>query len=146
MSSNRTRLAAWFQILVGLAVVAWWTVAAATDGIVELEEGRTDIVFHIAAELVMAWLLIAAGRSVIQRGTTPATAVLSGSALGALLYSSINSPGYFAQQGAWWAVGMFTLIGAAAVVAARSLATHDSRPDGYENRATAVAARYGRTP
>lgn len=146
MSGNPTRLAAWFQILVGIAVIGWWTVAAATNGIAELEQGRTDIVFHIAAEILMAWLLIAAGRLVIRRGMTSPTAVLSGLALGALMYSSINSPGYFAQQGAWWAVGIFAVIGAAAAVTARSLAMHDSRSADDENRATASAARYGRTP
>lgn len=129
VSSNRTRPAAWFQILVGIAVIGWWTVAAATNGITELEEGRIDIVFHVAAELLMACLLISAGRTVLLRGTTPAGALLSGLALGALTYSSINSPGYFAEQGDWWAVVVFAAIGAAAAVTARSLAPRDSRPD-----------------
>lgn len=124
MSTDPTyRTAAWFQIAVGTAVVAWWAVAAATNGIVELEQGRTDIVFHIAAELLMAWLLISAGTLLLQRGTTAATTILTGVALGALMYSSINSPGYFAERGAWWAVGLFVALAAAAAVVAITLAT-----------------------
>lgn len=133
MSRNPThRLAAWFQIVIGIAVIGWWAIAAATNGIVELEEGRIDIVFHIAAELLMAWLLISAGSSVLRRGATPTTMMLSGLALGALVYSSVNSPGYFAERGAWSAVGMFLLLGASATAAAMTLALRNEtrhRPD-----------------
>ena len=121
--------AGWFQLVVGIAVIAWWALAAATNGIPELEDGRTDIVFHIAAELVMAWLLIAAGFSVLRRGITPRTTLLSGLALGALAYSSINSPGYFAEQRSWWAVGMFAAIGATAALTALSIGGSAARSE-----------------
>jgi hypothetical protein len=139
------RSAAWLQISVGVAVVAWWAIAAATDGIVELQEGRIDIVFHIAAELLMAWLLIAAGTSLLRRGRTPATRTMSALALGTLLYSSINSPGFFAEQGAWWAVAMFAAIAAAAAVTAASLVKGDIRAKADQHRATTVTTGYGRT-
>ena len=120
------RVAGWFQILVGIGVISWWAVAAATNGIPELEDGRIDIVFHIAAELVMGWLLIAAGFWVLRRDITPRTTMLSGLALGALAYSSINSPGYFAEQRAWWAVGMFATVCTAAAVTALNASVMDS--------------------
>ncbi len=140
------RMAAWFQIAVGVAIVGWWAVAAATNGIVELNEGRTDIVFHIAAELVMAGLLIVAGVALRRRGRTRATTMTSGLALGTLLYSTVNSPGYFAERGEWWAVGMFAVIGAASVLTALSLMKSDSPRDAEDRRATTVDAGYGRTP
>lgn len=112
---QRLRLAAWFQNAIGVSVIGWWTMAAATNRIPELEEGRIDIVFHIAAELVMAALLIAGGVSSIRHGRTLTTTMISHLALGTLLYSSINSPGYFAEQRAWRAVGMFAVLGAATV-------------------------------
>lgn len=114
-------MSGWFQFVIGVGVIAWWALAAAANGIPELEEGRVDIVFHIGAELVMAWLLIAAGLSILRRGITPKTSLLSGLALGALAYSSINSPGYFAEQATWWAVGMFAAVGAAAALTALSI-------------------------
>ena len=123
------RIAGWFQFALGIAVVAWWALLAATNGIPELEEGRIDIVFHIAAELVMAWLLIAAGFAVLRRGITPTSTLLSGLALGALAYSSINSPGYFAEQRAWWAVVMFGAIGVAVVLTALSIGGSTSRSE-----------------
>ena len=124
MSGNSTyRRAAQFQIVVGIGVIGWWAVAASTGGIEELQEGRTDIVFHIAAELSMAWLLIAAGMTILRRGTTHVATTLAGLALGALAYSCINSPGYFAERGEWWAVGMFAAIGAATALTAVKFAT-----------------------
>ena len=145
MSRHRTHLAAWFQISIGIAIICWWIIAAATNGIVELEEGRIDIVFHIVAELLMAALLIIAGVSLRRRGQTRSTNVVSGLALGTLLYSSINSPGYFAEQGAWWALGMFAAIVAATVFVAMNLMKADQRPRA-RGETTAVATEYGRTP
>ncbi len=142
----RNRLAAWLQISVGIAVVAWWAIAAATDGIAELQDGRTDIVFHIVAELLMASLLISAGVVLLRRGRTAATTTLSGLALGTLLYSSINSPGYFAEQGAWWAVGMFAVIGAIAVATAANLGRSDASHETAAGAPPAVTTGYGRRP
>lgn len=131
MNSHRgIRLAGWFQIVIGISVIAWWAIAASTSGIEEVNEGRTDIFFHIAAELAMAWLLIFGGLALLRRGPTTLTATLAGFALGALLYSSINSPGYFAEREDWWAVGMFGAIGTAAIVTAVDIATGGfRRPD-----------------
>lgn len=108
------RVGAWAQIVVGGGVVIWW-IAAAFAGIPELDEGRIDIWFHIGAELVMAAMLIGAGIARLVDDGSPTAVVLSGAALGALLYSSINSPGYFAERGEWWPVVMFILIAAASL-------------------------------
>ena len=121
-------MATWFQIVVGVAIIGWWAVAAVTNGIVELNEGRIDILFHIVAELVMAALLIIAGVSIRRNGRTVATTLVSGLALGTLLYSSINSPGYFAERGEWWLVGMFAVIAGATVGAVVLLVTDDGHP------------------
>lgn len=126
--SGKHRVAVLFQIAVGVAIIGWWAVAAATNGIVELNEGRIDILFHIVAELVMAVLLIAAGVSIRRNGRTRPATALSGLALGTLLYSSINSPGYFAERGEWSMVGMFAAIAAATVGAAVLLVTDDGHP------------------
>lgn len=105
-----------------MSVIAWWAIAASTGGIEEVTAGRTDIFFHIAAELSMGWLLILGGLALLRRGPTATTTTLAGLALGALVYSSINSPGYFAERGEWWAVGMFGAIGTAGILTAMGVA------------------------
>lgn len=144
--SGKHRLAAWFQIAVGIAIIGWWTVAAATGGIVEFDEGRIDIVFHIAAELVMAALLIVAGVALHRSGRTRTTTLVSGLALGTLLYSTINSPGYFAERGEWWAIGMFAAIAAVAAGASIGLMEPDTSPESEHPRPTAATTVYRREP
>lgn len=141
MRKNPNHVVAWFQIVVGMCVFGWWITAALTDGIVELSEGRIDIIFHIAAELLMAGLLVAAGLSILRRGRTPQTTMLSGLALGSLLYSSVNSPGYFAQQGAWPAVALFAMLVVAGVGTAVSITYVGER--GEPNRAHPSAETSG---
>ena len=50
------RFVAWFDIAVGAAIAGLWTMLLATRQIPEIAEGRTDIWFHITAELVTAAL------------------------------------------------------------------------------------------
>jgi hypothetical protein len=102
------RFVAWFQIVVGLAVASLWTFLLAAGQAPEVQEGRVDIWFHIAAELVMAGLLLVAGTSLLRRARR--AVLVSALALGWLGYSAINSPGYYAQAGDWAAVGMFGLV------------------------------------
>jgi hypothetical protein len=102
------RFAAWFQIVVGVAVAVLWTGLLTTGQVPEVTEGRVDIWFHVAAELAMAGLLISAGAALLRR--TQRAALLSALALGWLGYSAVNSPGYYAQTGDWAAVGMFGLV------------------------------------
>jgi steroid 5-alpha reductase family enzyme len=144
--SGKHRLAAWFQIVVGIAIIGWWAVAAATGGIVELDEGRIDIVFHIAAELVMAALLIGAGVALHRSGRTRTTTLISGLGLGMLLYSTINSPGYFAERGEWWAIGMFAAIAAVAAGTSIGLMKPDISPESEQPRPMAATTVYRRTP
>jgi hypothetical protein len=86
-------LVAWFQIVVGLALVALWTFLLAAGQVPEVQEGRVDIWFQIAAEMVMAGLLLAAGTALLRRSER--AVLLSALALGWLGYSAVNSPGYY---------------------------------------------------
>lgn len=140
MSKRQTEPAAWFQLIIGVSIVGWWISAAMTNSIVELDEGRTDILFHIAAELLMAGLLIGAGVSLRQGARTRRTTTISGIALGTLLYSSVNSSGYFAEQGAWWVVAMFAVLGVATIAAAVSLTVSEDEANPHQEPASAPAA------
>ncbi len=72
--------------------------------------GRTifRIAFHLVAEGVVALALILSGIGLLGKRTWGRnTAII---ALGMLLYTTLVSPGYFAQQGLWMLVGMFVII------------------------------------
>lgn len=106
------RFAGWFEIGVGTAIAALWTVLLATGQVPELDEGRRDILFHIGAEYLTAVLLVGAGIAVLTTGGSTAT-LAAAVAAGALLYTTVNSPGYYADLGQWAMVAMFAVLAVA---------------------------------
>ena len=102
---------AWFQIVVGAAMAALWTVLVVAGEVPEIPAGQLDIYFHLAAELITAGLLVAAGTTLLRRGLARGR-LLSAFALGALLYTTVNSPGYYADLGEWAPVVMFGALAA----------------------------------
>lgn len=111
------RWVAWFQFGVGIAIVWLWIVLLISEQVPEIEAGETEIWFHITAELLTGILLIWSGR----RGLRRPGPVLSALALGALLYTSIASAGYYADRGEWVVVALFGALVAATVLAARAV-------------------------
>jgi hypothetical protein len=107
----------WFAIVVGLAIAGLWSVLLATHQVPELAEGRRDIVFHLGAEFLTALLLVGAGTAVLTTGTGAAP-LLAALAMGALLYTTINSAGHYADLGQWPMVAMFGVLAAVTTVAA----------------------------
>ncbi len=118
------KLVAWFQITMGVAIAALWTVLLLTGQVPEVQQGRLDIWFHIGAELVMAVLLLAGGIALLRQAVRGR--MLSALALGWLGYSALNSPGYYAQSGDWVIVGMFVLVVGAAAAAFVALCKRDA--------------------
>lgn len=110
----------WLQIGVGVAIVGLWTMLLATRQVPQIPAGNRDIWFHLTAELLTAALLIAAGAWLLSTGTDAAR-LLSAFALGALLYTTINSPGYYADRGEWPTVAMFAVLMAGTAAAAITL-------------------------
>ena len=110
----------WFEIAVGIAITAIWVRLLATDEVLELEARDTEMRFHIGAELLTAFLLMTSGIALLLdtgRGTTTFSAV----AVGALLYITINSAGYYAERRQWPAVAAFFVLALATIGAAASL-------------------------
>lgn len=103
---------------VGVAILGLWIVLVVRRQVPELQDEVPSIRFHIAAEVGMALLLLAGGVALIVDAAwgVPLTAA----ALGAALYSTVNSPGYYADRRLWPPVVMFLvlalLIGAALAV------------------------------
>lgn len=100
--------AAIFVIIVGLGMIGQWTASALNGQIPELASEPIRIAFHLAAELITALALIAAGIALLTSQSWAITLFLV--ALGMLFYTCIVSPGYFAQKGQWAWLVMFGLI------------------------------------
>jgi peptidoglycan/LPS O-acetylase OafA/YrhL len=113
------RFIGWFLLLVGVAIAGLWAVLLSTGQVVEIEQGRLDILFHLAAEFATAALLVVAGLATLRR--TRRSPLLAGIALGALGYTAVNSAGYYADAADWATVGMFAVISALTVTAAAAL-------------------------
>ena len=106
----------WFQVVVGAGILLLWPALIVAGEVPELEAGQRDIWFHIAAEVVTGLLLLVGGGLLLRRGDAGAR-MLSTFALGALLYTGINSAGYYAELGEWLPAGLLVAVSLAAASA-----------------------------
>jgi len=105
--------AAIFTLVVGVLMILQWTVtiirkqvAAPGEGIGG--RGKTEMVYHWVAEFATSVLLIIAAVGLFIRSAWGLSVFLI--ADGLLIYTVINSPGYFAQQRQWAMVAVFGFI------------------------------------
>jgi len=109
-----------FAIVVGVMMIAQWSITIGKKRVPGPEAGATsgrgpiEMRFHWAAEFATAALLIAGG-SALLLDCAWATSIYLVS-VGMLVYTVINSPGYFAQRREWAMVCMFSVILLLAVV------------------------------
>ena len=109
-----------FAIVIGVAMIIQWLINIIGNRIPRLEDdpvsgrGLYDMIFHWTAEFITAFALIAAGIGLILESTWGVTVYLI--AMGMLMYTAINSPGFFAQQRKWPMVFMFGVILIMAVI------------------------------
>ena len=108
-----------YALLVGVLMIAQWTLTILKKQVAGPEEGpagrgKIEMAFHWTAEFGCALVLIAAGIALLLQTTWSKPIFYVGS--GMLVYSLINSPGFFAQQRKWTLVAMFALLLALAVV------------------------------
>jgi hypothetical protein len=108
---------AWFQLAVGASILVVWPVLLIIGEVPQIEAGQVDIWFHLAAEGITALLLLSAGTSLL-RSPAATSWILSGVALGALLYTAVNSAGYYAEEGEPMVAGMFLGLAVAATLCA----------------------------
>lgn len=104
---SASNLVAIYSILIGLFMIGFW-VSAILKNLVPSEEKPWAITFHIFAELSTAILLIISGVGLSLGSEWART--LSFLALGLLLYTVINSPGYYAQKNNLPMVAMFIIL------------------------------------
>lgn len=98
----------WYALIVGVLMLAQWGVFILTGRVPELQSEPLRIAFHLVAEGVTAALLIVAGVGLLRKHAWARNVALV--AFGSLIYTTIVSPGYFAQLGQWPLVAMFTTL------------------------------------
>lgn len=107
-------LVAAYSILVGVFMIGFWGFLVATKQ-AELEQRPWDMRLHLAAEFATAFLLIVTGAG----GFLGVSGLVAASpvALGMLLYTVVNSPGFYAGRKEWPMVGMFATLTVLTLVA-----------------------------
>jgi hypothetical protein len=89
-------------------MIGQWVLSYQKKQIPELESEPVRIKFHIVGEIVTALaLIVGAAGLLVDPGWGRQVYLV---ALGMLFYTTIVSPGYFAQQGKWGWVGMFAVV------------------------------------
>ena len=95
-----------YCVIVGAFMVVWWIIDIRRGALMRPDRSRPEIMLHLAAELVTAALLVAGGALLSPGGNTGVALV----GLGALLYTVINSPGYFLARRERAPVIMFAVL------------------------------------
>jgi hypothetical protein len=99
---------AWYSIMVGILMLGQWAFFLASGSVPELRTDPIALAFHLTAEFTTAMCLMVGGIALLRRITWAKNlAIFAG---GMLAYTTIVSPGYFAQAGQWPLVAMFMLL------------------------------------
>lgn len=113
------RFAAVFELVVGLGIIGLWTTLLRKGRVPEIAAGDRAIYFHMAAEYALGVALVLGGLLLLLAGDETWARVIAASAVGGMIYSTINSPGYYARERNWLVVGAFaglTALGLTVVV------------------------------
>jgi hypothetical protein len=96
-----------YSIVMGISMISMWTMFYFTGGIPELSTEPASIIMHMIAEYATAIGLITAGYGLLAFKRWGYDIYLLST--GALIYTLIQSPGYYLQQGVLGFVIMFTV-------------------------------------
>lgn len=102
------KIASIYAIFIGIAIIGLWVILLFSGQVPELFNEPISISFHIAAEMVMAVLLIISGIGISSRKKW--SVKLFTLSAGLVLYSVINSSGYYAQNGNILMVVLFMVL------------------------------------
>ena len=110
----RDRIQAAYVIVVGVVMIGFWARLYITEQIPGLSTAPYEIGYHLVAEFLTAVALVGAGIGLVRgHGWSQR---LYPVAFGMLLYTVINSTGYYVQLGDIAIVGMFTVLTVATLV------------------------------
>lgn len=96
-------------------MIGQWLLSYTSKRIPELKTEPIRIGFHIAAEMATALMLVTSGVLLLAGAAAGQPIFLV--AVGMMFYTCIVSPGYFAQQGNWIWLIMFSVLIVLGVIA-----------------------------
>ncbi len=108
------KVAAFFSIIIGVAMMGLWLLLYITSNIPELTAEPIRISMHILAEVVTAVMLILGGIGILT-GMKWAKEIYLLS-MGMLIYTLIQSPGYYMESEDYGFVIMFVIMLALAIL------------------------------
>ncbi len=108
MMNKKMKFTAWYLILVGVLMLAQWGFFLAVGAVPESKTEPVALAFHLVAEFATAVGLCVSGIFLLRR--KPRAKNLALFAAGMLAYTTIVSPGYFAQLKQWPLVIMFAIL------------------------------------
>ena len=105
---NTLKVSGIFQIVVGSGMIGIWIVSFLKGTVPEIQTEPMRISMHFLAEMATATLLLVSGFTILLRKRLRET--LFHISFGALFYTLIVSPGYFAQHDQWGTVTLFLVL------------------------------------
>ncbi|MGA1793417.1 MAG: hypothetical protein ACMUHM_05655 [Thermoplasmatota archaeon] len=106
--STLEKAASVYSVLVGISMLALWILLISTSSVEEFDTRPIEIVLHIAAESITGILLLTGGLMMWRAYRLRYPIYFM--SLGMLFYTSIVSPGYYADKGEWPVVAAFGAI------------------------------------
>ncbi len=97
-----------YSIIIGISMISMWFFFFLSNSIPELETEPVRISMHILAEIITAFLLISSGIGLLKHQDWASKLNLF--ALGMLIYTLIQSPGYFLETKEYEMVAMFAVM------------------------------------
>jgi hypothetical protein len=97
-----------YCVAVGLLMLGWWAVEVRGGVLRRPDREPVEIGLHLTAETLTAVWLVAAGAALLAWGAGAATFAAAG--LGMLLYTVVQSPGYFLARREPAPVAMFAVL------------------------------------
>ncbi len=96
-----------YSVAVGVSLLAYWPLMIAAKQVPEIREGKREIWFHVAAEVATGLTLIGGAVATLVNHGASRSRVLSALGLGMVVYTLIQSPGYYVVRGNRAMVAMF---------------------------------------
>ena len=93
------KVTAIYQITIGIGMMGVWLMLFLNHQIPELQTEAIRITMHMLAEITTGILLLTSGLYILIKKETHKTFL--NLSFGALIYTLIASPGYYAQQSEW---------------------------------------------
>lgn len=114
---------AYYSMAVGALIIVQWIFFIATGNVAEFHVIPVEISLHITAEVMTALLLLISGYRLFKNKKRAVKWNLL--AQGMLIYSVINSSGYFAQLNQWLFVLMFFVLFVLSIISVYTLIKGD---------------------